>query len=255
MLTVFLLYQEQALPVLVRANTKAKGMRLTCRLGGDLTLTVPPGTPRAVIFRFLDENREAIGSRVLEARRRADALPATEETEFPWLGRVLPVICRDADRSMARREGDTVVLCLRGGDWAQPALERLRVRLAKPVLEEMTRRRAEALGLAPVTVTVRPMLGRYGSCQPTRRVICLNSYLTRMSEPVILSVIDHELTHLNHPGHDDAFYRALHNVCPEYDRCHDTLRRELDPYLSAVRLQRHDRRPHPALADFSSPII
>ena len=106
-----------------------------------------------------------------------------------------------------------------------------------------------------MTVAVRPMFSRYGSCQPSGRRLCLNSYLTRMPREVILAVIDHELCHLSFPGHDQAFYGALYGLCPEYPRHHQRLKRELSPYLANIRLNRRARRPHPALADFDGPIL
>ena len=255
MSTIFLLYEDQALPIRYQPNARARRIRLTCLLGGDLVLSAPPSTPQQELYRFLDENRQAIGRQVMEARKKADALPRPEEDIFIWLGEALPVRVRESARSQARLAADHVMLSLRKGEWPTEALERLRQRLAAPYLTELTQKRARELGITGITVAVRPMFSRYGSCQPSTGRICLNSYLTRMHEDVILSVIDHELCHLKHIGHDKAFYQALTKLCPRYYEYNDLLKKELSPYLSNIRLQRRARRPHPALMDFSSPII
>jgi predicted metal-dependent hydrolase len=99
------------------------------------------------------------------------------------------------------------------------------------------------------------MLSRFGSCQIAKRHLCLNSYLTRMSRDIVLAVIDHELCHLLHSGHNGAFYSALSRFDPLYAQHRSLLRRELSPYLNYIRLESKARRPHPALNDFSSPIL
>ena len=255
MSSIFLLYEGQALPIRYRPNARARGLKLTCSLGGDLLLTAPPDTPQQAIYHFLETNRDRIGRQVMDARRKAEALPQPEDDLFLWLGEPFPVIRRVGNRSQARLRSGRVSLSLAPGDWPHEALERLRQRLSAPFLTQLALQRAGALGLGPVTVAVRPMFSRYGSCQPGSRRLCLNSYLTRMPQEVILAVIDHELCHLNCPGHDQAFYQALYGICPEYPRHQERLKRELSPYLANIRLNRRARRPHPALADFDSPIL
>jgi len=255
MSTIFLLYEDQALPIRYQPNVRARRIRLTCSLGGDLLLSAPPTTPQQELYRFLDENRQVIGRQVMAARQKAEELPRPEEDTFLWLGNRLAVSVRESARSQARLNGDRVTLSLRKGEWPTEALERLRQRLAVPYLTELTQKRAAELKISGITVAVRPMFSRYGSCQPSTGRICLNSYLTRMDEEVILSVIDHELCHLNHSGHDKAFYDTLLTLCPRYHEHHALLKKELSPYLANIRLQRRARRPHPALMDFSSPII
>lgn len=255
MSSIFLLYEGQVLPVRYRPNARARGLKLTCSLGGDLLLTSPPDTPRQALYRFLEANRDRIGRQVMAARQRAEALPQPEEDVFVWLGEPLPVIRKEGARSQARLKDGRVLLSMAPGDWPHEALERLRQRLATPFLAGLAQERAEALGLTPIAVAVRPMFSRYGSCQPDRRRLCLNSYLTRMPRDVILSVVDHELCHLSCPGHDEAFYQALYHICPKYAHYRERLKRELSPYLVNIRLNRRARRPHPALNDFDGPIL
>ena len=255
MATIFLLYKDQALPVVCRENPRSKGFRVTCALGGELTLTMPPRTAKELVFRFLDTNRDIIGRQAMEARKRAEALPGVDEDQFCWLGREYPVLRKEGGRELARWKDDHVLLTLIPSQWSFDALDRLRRRMAAPLLEAMTLKRAEALNLLPVTFSARAMFTRFGSCQPGKRHITLSSYLTRMPQDVILSVIDHELCHLDHPGHDGAFYRALYRCCPEYDAHKKKLSKELSPYLLAVRLQQRNRETHPALRDFSATIL
>ncbi len=252
---VLLLYQEQVLPVAVRVSPRSRSLRVSCRIGGNLVLSVPPNTPQDSVLRFLDRNRNRIGQWVLEARQKAESLPRIDDFSFRWRGQDFPVLQKEAARSSARFTGDAVHLGLRKGDWPHLALERLRLRLSTPILREMAEKRAAETGLGPISVSVRAMLSRFGSCNPKTRHICLNSYLTRMPDPVIQSVIDHELCHLTHAGHDTAFYQELYRLNPDYTLCKQQLKKDLSPYLTALRLQRQDHRPHPAINSFNSPIV
>ncbi len=56
----------------------------------------------------------------------------------------------------------------------------------------------------------------YGINYPKKDTIILNAILIHFSEPIIKSVIDHELMHDTHHGHNKEFYIALLNVCPNY---------------------------------------
>ncbi len=56
----------------------------------------------------------------------------------------------------------------------------------------------------------------YGINYPKKDTIILNAILIHFSEPIIKSVIDHELMHDTHHGHNKEFYASLLNVCPNY---------------------------------------
>lgn len=56
----------------------------------------------------------------------------------------------------------------------------------------------------------------YGINYPKKNTIILNIILIHFSEPIIKSVIDHELTHDTHHGHGKEFYYSLLNICPNY---------------------------------------
>lgn len=118
-------------------------------MGGDLLLTAPPDTPQQAIYHFLETNRDRIGRQVMDARRKAEALPQPEEDLFLWLGEPFPVIRRVGNRSQARLRSGRVSLSLAPGDWPHEALERLRQRLSAPFLTQLALQRAGgALGLA-----------------------------------------------------------------------------------------------------------
>lgn len=64
---------------------------------------------------------------------------------------------------------------------------------------------------------VRAMEKRWGSCTPSRRVL-LNPELIHAAPYSIDYVVVHELCHLKHPYHSDAFYDLLERVLPDWRR-------------------------------------
>lgn len=65
------------------------------------------------------------------------------------------------------------------------------------------------------TLSLRSMLKRWGSAHPDGRIF-LNPELVRAPSRCIDYVIAHEICHLKHPNHDQAFYRLLSEQFPDW---------------------------------------
>ena len=62
------------------------------------------------------------------------------------------------------------------------------------------------------------MKTRWGSCNPTKGYINLNSELIKKSKECIEYVIFHELTHLIHIDHNKQFYNFLSVYMPNWKK-------------------------------------
>ncbi|OPL09705.1 MAG: hypothetical protein AVO33_06080 [delta proteobacterium ML8_F1] len=82
-------------------------------------------------------------------------------------------------------------------------------------------------------VTVKPyqMKRRLGTCYPGRRLVHLNTRLIHMDRELILSVLWHELVHLEYPDHGPGFYTELKKRCPGYEDKKKLLNRRIAGYL------------------------
>jgi predicted metal-dependent hydrolase len=69
--------------------------------------------------------------------------------------------------------------------------------------------------LATPQVRLRKMINRWGSAHSSG-IIYLNPNLVRMPSICIDYVITHEVCHLQHPNHDQSFYRLLSELCPNW---------------------------------------
>lgn len=72
------------------------------------------------------------------------------------------------------------------------------------------------LGLAPVTLTVRTMKSRWGTCCPARRRVTLNGEIAAKHPSCLEHVIVHELLHFFEPNHGRAFKAAMDAWLPDW---------------------------------------
>lgn len=82
-------------------------------------------------------------------------------------------------------------------------------------------------GFNPSGVSIRSMKRRWGSCSSKGKII-LNSELIKLNDEYIEYVILHELCHLQHHNHSQAFYKLLSQVFPGWKET----RRKLKNYIT-----------------------
>jgi len=68
------------------------------------------------------------------------------------------------------------------------------------------------------SVKIREMKTRWGSCNPMKSYINLNSELIKKSTQCIEYVVFHELTHLIHNDHNKQFYNYMSVYMPDWKR-------------------------------------
>lgn len=87
------------------------------------------------------------------------------------------------------------------------------------VYEEICRqihRQFEPWGVAYPVVRIRRMTSRWGSCQPYKNVVTLNSRLIEAPVCCIEYVAMHEFCHFIHPDHSKAFHALMTRLMPDW---------------------------------------
>ena len=102
------------------------------------------------------------------------------------------------------------------GQWMKAELRKL----AAPRIGALSAR----MGVRPQKWGVRPMKTKWGSCNPDKGIVWLNSELAKKPERMIDYVIVHELAHLVSPTHDRMFTQTLDSQLPRWR----DIRRELN---------------------------
>ena len=65
-------------------------------------------------------------------------------------------------------------------------------------------------------IKIRYMTSRWGSCQPTKGIITLNSKLIEVPRNYIEYVVLHEFAHFIHPNHSKNFYDLVERLMPDW---------------------------------------
>ncbi len=134
---------------------------------------------------------------------------------------------------ISRQSADRLLFSVPAGSEAQQ-LHLWMNRWLKSVLREYAEPRvvfwADRMGVKPTKWGIRPMKTKWGSCNPEKGTVWLNTELAKKPERTIDYVVVHELAHLVSPKHDEKFIRVLDRELPEWR----SLRRELnDSQLAA----------------------
>ncbi|HPE87198.1 MAG: SprT family zinc-dependent metalloprotease [Bacteroidales bacterium] len=97
-------------------------------------------------------------------------------------------------------------------DWIKKALEETWRREAILMLPERVMKLSDVNNFPYPKTTIRNAKTRWGSCSSNGN-INLSLYLMRLPDALIDFVILHELTHLIHPNHSEAFHAHLNSLC------------------------------------------
>lgn len=84
---------------------------------------------------------------------------------------------------------------------------------------------ASKLGVSYGRITFRFQKTRWGSCS-SKKNLNFNCLLMLLPKNVIESVVVHELCHLKHMNHSNAFYAEVLSVFPDYPSCEKILKDE-----------------------------
>lgn len=109
------------------------------------------------------------------------------------------------------------------------AARRILKKEAESLLPQQLLHYAKTYGYEVRSVAVKPLQSRWGSCS-SRGDIILNSYLMQLPWPLIDYVLLHELAHLKHHNHGDAFWADVSKMLPAYKE----RRKALKKYPTAV---------------------
>lgn len=89
------------------------------------------------------------------------------------------------------------------------------IRRAGEVLPELVARYSAQMGLYPAGVRITGARSRFGSCSGKNR-ICFSWRLMQYPEAAVEYVVVHELAHIRHKNHGEAFYQCVEEILPDW---------------------------------------
>lgn len=164
-------------------------------------------------------NDPAISYRLIRSARRTLAIEVSRTGEVlvraPWRLPEAEILCFLKNKK----------------DWLARAVARQRLRpdhfsatpeeladlrkKAKEVLPAKVAYYSHLMGLVPTAVRITSARTRFGSCS-AKNSLNFSAYLMRFPEAAIDYVVVHELAHIKHHNHSQAFYALIAAYLPDY---------------------------------------
>lgn len=202
----------------LRRSTQRKAMSIVIERDGTLSLLAPATSSEQQLANFVREKRMWIYRKLSERDLLA---PQTDRKEFvtgegfSYLGRTYRLrLVGHQDRPLKLLNG-RFLLARAAQSEARNHFIRWYQDHGSVWLVERVRYWANRMALQPGTLHVRDLGARWGSCGKGRR---LNFHWALMTLPrhVIDYIVVHELAHIEAPGHDQIFWRAIERTMPDY---------------------------------------
>lgn len=221
----------------IRQSLKARRLRIVVRPEA-VELVIPRGGSEREALRFLEQHKPWVLSKLEEARKRLGAVPdkpalIAADGTIPFQGVKLQAeeVQASGRRFRVRFEEETGFE-FQIPEGLSPSEDLLKAGLftaVRPWLDAAVRRHIEALvgieALDPRMIRIKRMRSRWGSCGP-RGDINLNWILAFMPPEILEYVVFHELCHLRHRNHSEAFWSLVATRIPDWRRRRDWLKRE-----------------------------
>jgi predicted metal-dependent hydrolase len=204
--------------VLVRRRGR-RGVGLKVDENG-LTVSAPSAMPVAHIEAIVRDSERWVLRKIAEwSARRVPPIAWRDGARLPYLGSELVLRLALGPRARAERLARELRVTARTGD--EPEVRRAVVGWYKHAARDHLHARLDTLaadaGIAAPRFFLSSALSRWGSCN-SRREIRLAWRLLKAPPELVDYVICHELAHLRHMNHSNAFWAEVERQCPDYRR-------------------------------------
>ena len=212
----------------VAVKRVATARRFTLRVrsaDGVAVLTMPPRASMKAALAFAQRNAAWIGTRLAAV---PDRIPLVPGTVVPLRGvdhRIAldPTSLRRCQPGLDPEGAPVLRLSPRAADPAAAVLHFLMAE-ARRDLAAAVARHAAAVGRPVARVTLRDTRSRWGSCS-SRGALNFSWRLILAPPPVLDYLAAHEVAHLVHMDHSEAFWRVTRGLAPETEAAESWLKR------------------------------
>jgi hypothetical protein len=209
----------EAIPYSIRRSQRARRVSVTVDASTGVEVVLPHRAREREAAAAVRELRPWIERR-LRTLERARAELGLRPGAVPYLGDAL-TLRREPGRERVNRRGDTLLVPV--GDH-RPALERWYRRRARAEIEPRLIEACASAGHELRSLSIRGQRTRWASCSPSG-AMSFNWRLLLAPEPVLHTVVWHEVCHLDVPDHSRRFWALLERRRPDHREHQRWLRR------------------------------
>jgi predicted metal-dependent hydrolase len=185
-----------------------------------LTVSAPSTMALARIEALVRESERWVVRKIAEwSARQVPVVEWRGGAALHFLGETLTLRLAPGKRSHVELVAGELRVASRAGteEEIRRAVVRWYKQAAREWLAERTRFLSIRAGIAPPEVMISSAMARWGSCN-SRREVRLAWRLVKAPLILIDYVICHELAHLRHMNHSQAFWAEVERQCPDYRR-------------------------------------
>lgn len=216
----YLKVNGQVVPLVIRRHHRAR--RICLRYNSRdhaISLTLPRHTRVSDGLSFLLQKTEWLTEALREIPTKTCIKPGVV---LPVLGRRVRI---EHDPTRLREwvlEGDRLIIAGPRKLFGERVTHALKA-LARDAILEMAERDAQTLGKRISRISIRDTKSRWGSCSSTAR-LSFSYRLLFAPREVMAYVVAHEVAHLRHMNHSQAFWNCVATLCPDYEAAKEWLR-------------------------------
>jgi predicted metal-dependent hydrolase len=207
---------------------------------GRVTLVAPRST-RLDIARayaisrigWIRQQQERLSSQMRETPRQF----VGRETHYLWGRRYLLRVTEKDPTNQVKVDHRSIHLAVRPGtsrEQRAKIVHKWHLRILHGIVPKVIQKWEKRIGVRVEGYFLQRMRTKWGSCNPQRRTIRLNTELVKKPRDLLEYVAVHEMVHLLEPTHSPKFSQLLDKFYPEWREA----RRELNE-LPTPELQRH----------------
>jgi hypothetical protein len=205
--------------VVLRRHPRARRLKLQIDGKSGLpVLTLPPGVSEAEGLAFLNRNAGWTQKRIETLPDKVDFAPGVI---IPFRGQDLSIDHRPDARGAVTLQGDRLIVS-GGAEHLSRRVTDFFKKEAKAAIKPLAGQFAAQVDRKPSRITIRDQRTRWGSCASNGDLSF--SWRLILAPPHILDyVVAHEVAHLVHMNHSQAFWNTVALIYPDHDSARDWL--------------------------------
>lgn len=206
---------------------RVKNVNLRIKQDGSVLVSANSRVPVTFIDDFIRQKQEFILSALAKFEEKRELHQDTPKQyisgeNFTLLGRSLRLKVEESKEEMIYSDGVYIILKVKDKDnfrHKEMMMTKWLKEYQMTVFHELidkTYIRMQKYDVPYPTLKVRCMKSRWGSCQPQKGIITLNSRLIEAPLNCIEYVVLHEFAHFIHPNHSKQFWSFVTMMMPDW---------------------------------------